>query len=264
MRGFNRLMIAAVVLAGCGFGLKASAATLGYWRFEECPPDSVRDWSGNGHGGAWWYGAACGSDLPVNPVPLTGQLNAGSLDLHSNGAVLVPDAANLRPAHSLTIEGWIKPEAPNPWVMVGKQWLHQCCRNSFQIELHPQVTDQLTFTLYDTDGAGHAVVVGTGIPVGRWFHVAGTWDGSKMRVYVDGMVRDSTTFVGEVVYDDHPILIGADDDAGDGQPHCCWFHGSIDEVRISDEALSPERFLRANLPTAARGSSWGKIKTTYR
>lgn len=96
-------------------------------------------------------------------------------------------------------------------------------------------------------------------------HVAGTWDGTTMRLYLDMIELGSTPFTGLIPYDDNPVLIGADDDAHLG-PGCCWFRGLIDEVRLSDRALQPCEFLPAPPcgPTSAKRATWGHLKLLYR
>jgi len=90
------------------------------------------------------------------------------------------------------------------------------------------------------------------IPTGQWVHVAGTWDGSSgdLKLFVDfnevaTVANQSfpTTLTGTLndTSNDGPAAIGAIDRGGNnfGQ----FFDGSIDEVRISDEALSPSAFI---------------------
>lgn len=98
------------------------------------------------------------------------------------------------------------------------------------------------------------------IPTGQWVHVAGTWDGSSgdLKLFVDfnevaTVANQSfpTTLTGTLndASNDGPATIGAIDRGDDnfGQ----FFDGSIDEVRISDVALTPSEFLVIPEPAAA-------------
>lgn len=38
------------------------------------------------------------------------------------------------------------------------------------------------------------------MPIGRWFHIGGTWDGTTMRFYINGSLATSTTYVGTIDY----------------------------------------------------------------
>jgi len=83
------------------------------------------------------------------------------------------------------------------------------------------------------------------IPVGRWTHVAGTYDGTSVRVYVDGDPVLSYAAQGPISRSTVPISIGR------------WnyprapFNGAIDEVRHYNRALSREEICAAGgLPCA--------------
>jgi hypothetical protein len=60
-------------------------------------------------------------------------------------------------------------------------------------------------------------------------HVAGTYDGTYMRLYLDGVEVDSKMVVGTVYSDETEMMIGSDDEP---------MHGRIDEVSIYDRALT--------------------------
>ena len=77
---------------------------------------------------------------------------------------------------------------------------------------------------------------------GKWHHVAITYDGVAVRIYVDYVQRGYKTWSGPLVYDSGnagKLCIGANY----GTNYGAW-DGFIDEVRISDEALPPEKFLQ--------------------
>ncbi len=71
---------------------------------------------------------------------------------------------------------------------------------------------------------------------GQWIHVAGTYDGSNMRVYVDGVEVGSAAKTGVVGSNPAvPFWIGGNPDSPTSRP---W-DGKIDDVRLYDGALSP-------------------------
>jgi hypothetical protein len=70
-------------------------------------------------------------------------------------------------------------------------------------------------------------------PAGVWRHVAGTFDGATVRLYVDGVLVGSTpTPTGAVDASNQPIVIGRNVVSG------AEFHGLIDEIERLDRALS--------------------------
>ena len=79
---------------------------------------------------------------------------------------------------------------------------------------------------------------------GKWHHVAFSYDGNYVRLYVDYALVPSGTLVWNhgISYSDildGRLCIGGNDKATYGR----W-EGFVDEVRISDEVLMPEDFLR--------------------
>jgi len=66
---------------------------------------------------------------------------------------------------------------------------------------------------------------------GRWYHMAGTYDGSQMVLYVDGEVSATMNATGNINGYDTPLLLGIN--GGRGEP----MDGRIDDVRIYNHAL---------------------------
>ncbi len=76
-----------------------------------------------------------------------------------------------------------------------------------------------------------------------WHYVAGTFDGSTIRIYVDGQLMDEQTGdpVGRLNWGGDPLYIGAK--AGTdtaANPNNDYFNGWIDEVRLHNRALTEE------------------------
>ncbi|MDI6708464.1 MAG: right-handed parallel beta-helix repeat-containing protein, partial [Candidatus Thermoplasmatota archaeon] len=73
-------------------------------------------------------------------------------------------------------------------------------------------------------------------PIGRWVHVAATYDGKEIRLYLDGELKYVQEATGLIGITDNPLRIGAKD------PSDIWctdsWLGRMDEVRIASVALS--------------------------
>jgi len=76
----------------------------------------------------------------------------------------------------------------------------------------------------------------TDVNDGRWHHVVGTYDGSKICLYVDGQLDASSTASGTIRVNDQPVYIGENSE----QSNRFW-NGLIDDVRIYSYALSPDQ-----------------------
>lgn len=90
-------------------------------------------------------------------------------------------------------------------------------------------------------GAGRTVVNST-VPTvqGQWQHVTGVYDGSELRIYVDGALAGSSTHSGVIrAFNANTELnLGRWKAAGNSTAETRFFEGDIDEVRIYDTALS--------------------------
>lgn len=83
-------------------------------------------------------------------------------------------------------------------------------------------------------------------PVERWSHVALSYDGHRLRLYVNGNEVASRSTKGTIEHTDDPLWIGG------SQPYGEFFRGLIDEVRIEDRALSTSEIRREMTRPIAR------------
>jgi hypothetical protein len=85
------------------------------------------------------------------------------------------------------------------------------------------------------------------LKTGVWHHVAGVYDGSEVRMYLDGELLDTRPASGSRRTNDLPLMIGSDVDRGGNGTS--FFEGEIDAVRVSKIArysgssFTPERSL---------------------
>ena len=89
------------------------------------------------------------------------------------------------------------------------------------------------------------------ISAGQWYHVAGTNDGSNLKLYINGQLKDSSTSTG---------FLGVNSNAHIGfEPVSpLYYNGLIDDVRIYNRALSESEFKDIVNPMGlwSRKSSW--------
>ena len=77
-----------------------------------------------------------------------------------------------------------------------------------------------------------------------WHHYGASFDGSTVKLFIDGVERGSVAFTGTLRVDSGPMTIGRDD----GNPF--YFDGSLDDARLYSRALSG-----AEMATLAANSS---------
>ncbi|MHC4569967.1 MAG: LamG domain-containing protein [Planctomycetota bacterium] len=68
---------------------------------------------------------------------------------------------------------------------------------------------------------------------GQWHHAAGTYDGSRISLYVDGALDVSADVTGTIRSNDYDVHIGQNAE----KPGRFW-NGLIDDVRVYNYALS--------------------------
>ena len=75
----------------------------------------------------------------------------------------------------------------------------------------------------------------------HWMHLAATYDGIHIRIYVNAVERAAARFPGRLEPSKHPLCIGNYVQNKSVYP----FHGRIDDVQLYDSALSEAAILRA-------------------
>jgi hypothetical protein len=118
-------------------------------------------------------------------------------------------------------------------------------------------------------GARGAAIFSLKAKQDTWYHYAGTYDGSKVRAYIDGESMGEGSTSGAIKKTSFPVHIGVSTYAqSDG------FKGVLDEVAIFNKALSQDDIkdimkkglematgLTAVSPSGKLASAWGEIKS---
>lgn len=87
--------------------------------------------------------------------------------------------------------------------------------------------------------------IGQALESNRWYHIAGTFDGQNIRVYLDGELKGTRLVGGDIDDDKLPLRIGSDDSGK-------FFNGAMDEISIWERPLSDSEVMNLtgrNLPT---------------
>jgi YD repeat-containing protein len=87
--------------------------------------------------------------------------------------------------------------------------------------------------------------VGQDLSVGAWHHLAGTYDGSNTRLYVDGALAFTSPESGTIASDTTPLIVGGNINSAGGPIEQSW-PGIIDNLRLYKTAVTaPEIALLA-------------------
>jgi len=212
MKTTKMLTILVLVLGLVG---NASAGLVAHYEFAA----DFNDSSGNGLHGVPMGGASIISDPERGDVLSLG--GAGQyVDCGNNALFDITEA--------ITVAGWIKVNA------FDVEWQAVVAKGNSAWRLHRNSnTNSLAFHC-----SGLSAGWGTGGSVnvndGEWHHVVGVYDGSKIYLYVDGVVDNSEPTSGIIDSNPEHVFIGGNSQ----QPGREW-NGLIDDVRIYNHALSP-------------------------
>lgn len=141
-----------------------------------------------------------------------------------------PSALDLT-GDQVTLSVWIRLESTFSEGKIIAKWSDS--PEAFQYLLSTDGGDKCQFAIFN---GGTKIAVGTTtLLTGVWFHLAGTYDGSNVRVYCNGVEEDSTAATGNMSSTTAPVRIGAGS-GGSGTENP--FDGDIGHCAIWDIALS--------------------------
>ena len=111
-------------------------------------------------------------------------------------------------------------------------------------------------TLFITTGPGSYVSPGAPDPVPQntWVHVAGTYDGATVRLYVNGAEVANQPLTGRFAHDRTPVILGGNGNDASGVP-TELFPGRIDELMLFGRALGPDEIAQLAAGAAFPGAT---------
>ncbi|MCD6599566.1 MAG: LamG domain-containing protein [Dehalococcoidia bacterium] len=263
LKSTGLMIVGTVVLVATGMLVSSSYAeidpetVIGVWLFDTDPQDGVADSSGNGHDGVLqgnvdWVQGKFGKALEFPGI--------------SGNLVSIPHTPELNLV-DFTIVAWYKGEATDSWqYLVSKEIPHKSRNYSIGIN-----KDTNVMTTQITVGAEQwkTSVGKTVLTDGEWHHMAGTYDGTFIKSWVNGVMEGQVGEQGEPDHpEEQPLRIGA----VNGIPT----KGIIDEVALFSVALEEEEIqeimndgLAAALqilavdPAEKLTVTWGSVKAQY-
>lgn len=159
--------------------------------------------------------------------------NSGALSFNgTSNWVTVADANDLDFTTGFTIEAWVKPSTTTGWRTIAMK----------------EATGSMPYGLYSTDDTGRPPAVygrvgapgsevratgGSVLSTTNWTHVTGTYNGSTLRVYVNGVQTGTANLSGNLVASTGVLRIGGNSMWGE------YFGGLMDDLRIYNRALTP-------------------------
>ncbi len=193
---------------------------VGEWGFDAGVGTTAADNSGSGNVGAisgptWTTAGRFGNALTFDGV---------------NDLVTVADANSLDFTTAMTLEAWVRPTA------LGNAW---------RTAVMKERTSGASYALYANGTGGTKVPTGeiftttyreagasTQLAATTWTHIAATYNGTTLAVYVNGSQAGQLVTSGSITVGTGALRIGGNSIWGE------WFQGDIDEVRVYNRALA--------------------------
>jgi hypothetical protein len=209
-----------IISQGAGAGSAAGPQGLvAYYGFDESAAKGMRflDHSGNRN-------PAVGR----NVRRVEGKVGKGLAFNGKTSSLSVADRTSLDLATSMTLEAWVKPQAGSG-------------RRTILAKLGGRSLSYAVHSATPKGGAGGQARIGRGtsrvgasddLPLGKWTHVAVTYDGSTLRLYQNATEVSASEVRGRIQPSRGPLRIGGKIPGGG------WFKGILDEVRVYNRALS--------------------------
>lgn len=200
-----------------------AAGLRGLWSMDDGGGSAVADGSGWGNDGV----------VRGSPSWVSGQAGLALQLDGSDDHVTVADDSSLDLSGAMTMAAWVRPDRATTQYVIKKAAIGGT--DGFELALSSgssrkvfvrfnQVSSKNTYrvdssSMYPTDGQ-------------TWMHVAATYDGSTMRLFIDGELEASGPGPSSIAVNDLALALGAEPDGS--RP----FGGALDEVRVYDRALT--------------------------
>ena len=197
----------------------------GYWHFDEGTGISVYDASGRGNNGTltnsptWQVSANCKAGICLR------------FDTAAQKYVTVPDSSSTDAQTTLTLSAWIYPVSLGGSDGMGTIILGS---GAYYLSFNDS-SNAVSCYWYGTSPEGyHTTGAGT-VPLNQWSHIVCAWDGTNIKQYVNGILKNT---IGVTGAGNKPsvIIFGAEGTTRQ-------FDGYIDEIRIYNRALSATEIL---------------------
>jgi hypothetical protein len=196
-----------------------------YFNFNEGSGVYAIDASGNGnpgtlHGVSRAESGVCGRSVFFNG---------------SDSYIEIPFSSRNHPTEGITVSGWFFTNSFEPQVLISTY-------EDGGYRLGFDDGHDLWWTLYLEDtGEVSIPIQHESISLNEWHHITGTYDGTSMKMYLDGTLRNQMNVTGAIHYQyNNYVLLGADAGVYNQTDRNCplYFRGRLDEIRIYDVALT--------------------------
>jgi len=193
---------------------------VGWWKLDETSGLTATDSSSKGNDGTLtnmagdeWTGGIIGGALQFDGIN-------DYVDCGNDGSLQITGT-------EISLAAWVKWDSADDWSTIAMKTSSGNWTDGYGLYAHSDNTVNFYVNEWDVNVASKAFTAD-----GQWHHVAGTYDGSNVRVWVDGVEGTPDSYTGSITNANHPFEIGR------GYSDSYNFDGTLDDVRIYNRALS--------------------------
>ena len=221
---------------------------VGAWLFDEGKGEAVMDSSDNGLDGKIARG---------KPKWVDGKFD-GAMEFGGQDMVTVDDD-NALDLEEFTLAAWVNiPKVSGAWqIIASKEHRGPTGRN---YGLFGHINSGVVHYSFTTNSGWKSFDAKTVVTDGDWHHVAGTYDGSDFKLYLNGAVDAQVAPGTKPDNHDNFLFIGGCDIGN------YWMTGTIDEVVVYSRALSEKELnelMEDGMSVALDVQPGGKLVTTW-
>jgi len=240
-------LVAALITAFTFIGNSDAAEIVAVWLLDEGNGNEIHDSSGNGHTGEFFG----------NPGWTDGQFGKGIQFHGAPDHIEVPDPNHeLTPEH-ITVMSWVKLDNTSGTHSILEQYDWAPEKGAYCLR-----TSDTQLRFYIQKGASDVLASGGSVTANEWFHAVATYDGKKMKTWLNGEVVGTFDRPGVIWPSDKSLSLGVRGDTKDVH----WMQGVLDEIAIFDDALTEEEIqaiMNDGLSSVLAVSPSGKLATTW-
>ncbi|MEM3698073.1 MAG: G1 family glutamic endopeptidase [Candidatus Bathyarchaeia archaeon] len=215
------------------FQVEITKALVGYWKLDEGSGTIASDSSDNGNigtliNGPQWIDGVVGTALAFDGI---------------DDYVHVPSSNSLTiTGNQITVEMWLRPatllDDTAPFINFidkGNEYGFQISQDGYKPTPDGKIWFYVGLDLSGWHWEGIQTTTNQWI-ANKWYHLAGTYDGNSLKIYVNGILENSRLLSGNLFAQGaYPLSIGS---YTLGNQY--FFNGAIDEVKIYNYARTPE------------------------
>ncbi len=164
-----------------------------------------------------------------------------------NDTVTVDDHNDLTLTDEFTLSMWVKPSRVTGW----QTGILKQGSNGLAYGLYVSNDQSLPVASINIGGSTISATANQSLPTRTWSHLAATWDGNQLILFVDGAIVSQVSASGQLVQSNSPLQIGGNRESGE------YFKGTIDEVSVLDRALSAAEL--GDVMQSTRDGTWDAV-----